>query len=172
VPHPALRHGGLDRLHIVIEPDSEVGIVPADDGILDLGQQKLEVIPQPVEAERLIIDCRVDAEAAGVGASQAPDHRHHLDGRRFLQGGFHEPPPLLQHRQLQRLPGRRQLPPDRTMRRTLPADFGDGIPIGEAEHVVVVFAGILRVTPGMRPSQNGDRATFPKEIAQRIRQLG
>ena len=46
VPHPALRHRGLDRLHVIVEPDPEVGVVPAHDRVLDLGEQELQVVTQ------------------------------------------------------------------------------------------------------------------------------
>jgi hypothetical protein len=72
VPHPALGYRRFDRFHVIVEPDAEVRVVPADDRVLDLGEQEGEVVAQVLEAERLVVDGRVDAEAAGIGQPRLP----------------------------------------------------------------------------------------------------
>jgi hypothetical protein len=53
-----------------------------------------------------------------------------------------------------------------------PAHLRDGIPVGEAEHVVEVLLGVLWITAGVRSTQHRHRAAFPKEVAQGVGQLG
>ena len=55
---------------------------------------------------------------------------------------------------------------------TLPAHLRNGRPVGEAQHVVVVLLGVLRVAAGVRAAQDRDRAPLAEEVAQRVRQLG
>src|SRR5882724_9217522 len=105
MPYPALRCGRLDRLHVLLEAYAEVRVVPGHDGALDLAEEEGEVFGHLAEAEGLVVDRRVDAEAAGVGAAQAGDHRDDLDGRRFGQRRFYELPAGREARQFGRLPG-------------------------------------------------------------------
>jgi hypothetical protein len=168
---PTLGHRRLDRLHIIIEPDAEVGVVPPHDRVLDLGQQEGHVVAQLRKAERLIVHRGVDAEAAGVGAAQAADHGHDLDRRSLGQGRRHELPALFQRRKLERLLEGGDLPSEGTVRLALPADLGHGGTVGEAEHVVVILARIFGIASGVRAAEHGNRPPFPEEVAQRIGQL-
>jgi hypothetical protein len=169
---PFFRRGrSLHCLHVIVESDPEVGVVPTDDRVFHFGQQKGQIVPELLEAERLVIHGRIDAEAAGVGAAQTPDHRHNLDRRGLPKRGLDELPPLLQRRQVDRLRGGRQIPANRPVRRTILQHVGHHAAIGEAEHVIEVLARILGVTARVGPPQNGDRASTAEEVAQRIGQL-
>src|SRR3546814_9812832 len=49
---------------------------------------------------------------------------------------------------------------------------GDQRLVGEAEDVVEILGGILRIAAGMRAAQHGDGAAAAAEVAQRIGGLG
>jgi hypothetical protein len=132
VPDPPHRLRPFDRIHVVIEADTEVGVVPAHDRIFHSGHQELQIVAQLDEAEWLVIDGGIDAEAAGVGTAEAADHRYDLDGGGLLQRCLDELPPLGQVRHLQRLPGGGEVPAYRPVLVALAADLGDGGPVGES----------------------------------------
>ena len=73
------RHGVLDHVEIVVEPDAEIGIVPRHQRPPELLAQESQILLELVEIHGLIGHARIDAEAAGVGTAQAADHRNHFE---------------------------------------------------------------------------------------------
>src|SRR5882724_3023984 len=167
-PHAAGRHDILDGRHVVVEADAEIRVMPGDTGPLQLAEQEAEIGADLLEGQRLIVDDRIDAEAAGVGASHAADHRHDLEGRRLGDGLFDEPPALREARQLGRLAQGADLAPDRPVRGAIVQHVGDRVLVGEAQHIVEVAGGVLRVAAGVRPAEHGDGAAPTRQIADGI----
>ena len=98
VVHPVGWNRIFDGVQVIVEADTEVGIVPPDSRPFHLGEQEPQIGPQPIETQRLVIDHRVDAEAAGVRATEASYDRHDLDRRRLCQSRCDELPPLFDGR--------------------------------------------------------------------------
>ena len=70
---------------------------------------------RPVESERLVLHRRVDAEAAGVGAAEAREHRHDLDDRGLGQRLLDVLPSLGERGEVLGLLGRCELPARRAV---------------------------------------------------------
>jgi hypothetical protein len=169
---PAARPGRLDRLHVIVEADPEVGVVPGNDRTWDLAQQKREVLGHLPEAQRLVIDCRVDAERAGIRAAETGDHGNDLDRGRLRERRFHELPAGREARQLERLPGGAHAAANRPVGCAFRQDFVDHGAIGETEDVVEVALGVLGIAARVRATQHRDRPALPKQVAQGVGQLG
>src|SRR5436305_9517703 len=58
------------------------------------------------------------------------------------------------------------------MLRAVLQDAGQRFPVREAQDVVEILKSVFRVTPGMRTSENGNRAPRPQKAAQRICRMG
>ncbi len=87
--------GLLDGGHVVVEPDAEIRIVPANPSGGRLLDQELQVLTNLIAVERLVGNRRVDAELARVRTTETRDHRHPLDvGGCLVNGGLDELPPL------------------------------------------------------------------------------
>src|SRR5207247_8842853 len=71
-----------------------IGIVPAHAWAAQLLPQELEVVLQHLHVERLVRHHRVDAEAAGIRAAEAAEHRHDLEEGGFAESRLDELPPL------------------------------------------------------------------------------
>ena len=97
----------FDRVQELVEPDPEIGIVPADARPAQLPPQEPQVVLDHLQVERLVRDDRVDAEAAGVGAAEAAEHRHDLEERGFAQRRLDELPALPYPGECRRLAGGR-----------------------------------------------------------------
>ena len=141
-------------------------------GLLRLGEQEGQILTQLLESERLVIHRRIDAEAAGVGAAQAPDHRHDLDRGRLLECGLHEFPARSQRRQIGGLPRRRNRPAHWPMRLAFLQDFLDDRPVGEAQDVVEVLLRVLGIAAGVRSAEHRDGSASAEKIAERVGELG
>src|SRR5687768_3944447 len=106
--------------------------MPADERTSHFFEEEAEVRTDLIEAERLIVDGGIDAEAAGVGAAHAADHRHHLDeGRRLRDRLLDELPARRDAGQLPRLPRRAYPAAKGPVRRPVAQDLVDRRLIGE-----------------------------------------
>src|SRR6185295_19936160 len=88
------RRGFFDRRHHVIEPHSKVWIVPSNQRAFEFSQQESKIFLDHVEVQRLIRYYRVNAEAAGIRAPEASDHRDHFYEWGFSKGRFDKLPAL------------------------------------------------------------------------------
>ncbi len=169
--HAAGGHGFLDRLEIVIEPDAEIRIVPGDARPFHPLDEKAQVLAHLVETKGLVFEHGIDAEIAGIGASGAPDHGHHLDERRLRKGCIDELPALAHAGQIGRLLCRADVPPLRAMRRAVRQHVRDHRLVGQAEDIVEIERGVFRIAAGVRPAEDRDRAVAAKQRADRIGEL-
>src|SRR5262245_49019993 len=72
-------HGAFDRVQVIVESHAEVRIVPGYPRSSKLRAKEAQVLLNLLVAQRLVFDGRVDAEAARVRATEAPDHRDDLE---------------------------------------------------------------------------------------------
>ena len=154
---PVGRYGRVDRVQILVESDSEIRIVPADERPLKLSQEKTQVIAQHRDVERLIWHDRVDAEAAGVGTSQTAEHRYHLEDGALSKRRLDELPAFADPGEGGGLTPGRKVQTHRLMWRAVPQHLADHGLVGEAEDVVEVLPGVLRVAACVRPAEHRDR---------------
>src|SRR6185437_15422591 len=95
-----------------------------------------------------------------------------LEQRGLGQRGFNELPALLHGRQSLRLPGCRELQSDGPMRCTLAKDLSDEGLVREAEHIVEIPRGILRIASRMGATQYSDSTSASMQCAKGIRGMG
>ncbi len=77
--------------------------------MLELPEEEPQILLELIQIERLVGHDGVDAEAAGVRASQAGDHRDALEQRGFAQVRLDVAPALADGPDLRRLPRRGEL---------------------------------------------------------------
>src|SRR5581483_3068907 len=132
-----VRAPGRDRLFNgaegLVEPHAEVRVVPADARPFHVGEEEPQIVADLIGLERLVVDGRVDAEAAGVWAAKAREHRDDLDRRRFLERLGDVLPPLADTRQLARLLARVELQADGPVLLAAGQNVENGLLVGEAE---------------------------------------
>jgi hypothetical protein len=56
--------------------------------------------------------------------------------------------------------------------RSVGRSTGHDVPVGEAQDVIEVLAGVLGIAPGVGPAEYGHGALLPEQIAQRVGELG
>src|SRR5947199_2378043 len=158
----------FDRVQHLVEADAEVGIVPADARPAQLLAQEREIVLQHLHVERLIRHDRVDAEAAGVRAAEAAEHRHDLEERGFAQRRLDELPALAHPGECHRLARRRAVHAEWPVPGAILEDVSDDRPVREPEHVIEIAAGVFGVAARVRAAQHGDRPGPAEQIAERV----
>ena len=164
--------GFLDGPEHVVEPDAEVGVVPADDRSLHLRGEKAEVVPHLVEVERLVGDDRIDAEAARVRAPQTAEHGDDLEQRRLLERRVDELPAGPHAGQRDRLRLRSHEAAERPLGPAVVQDVVQHRPVGETEHIVEVLLCVLGIAARVRSADAGDGALAAEHLADRVGELG
>ena len=84
----------FDGIHATVELDAEIGIMKRDQRAFEFRQEEPQILFHHREVQRLERHNGIDAEAAGIRAAQAPEHRDHLYHGRFPQGRVDELPSL------------------------------------------------------------------------------
>src|SRR5262249_19216541 len=54
--HPPQWYGILDCRHVIVESDPEIRVMPCDRGSLQLVQEEAQILPDLLEAHRLVVD--------------------------------------------------------------------------------------------------------------------
>ena len=65
-----------------------------------------------------------------------------------------------------------QVRAERPVRRAVPQHLADHGPVGEADDVVEVLPGVLRVAAGVGPAEDGDGTLRPEEVGERVSEEG
>jgi hypothetical protein len=165
-------HDRLDGVHVVVEPDPEVGVVPGHPRPLHRLEEELQVVLELLEIQGLVGDLGVDAEAAGIGTPQASDHGDDLEKGGLLQRVLDVGPAFPDSRQLEGLLFGGKAKPFRTMGRAVPQDLLDDLLVREAENVIEVLPGVLGIAPGVGAAEHGDRPPGPEQVAEGVGELG
>ena len=165
------RHGLLDCVHVVVESDTKVRIVPAYTRPPELPQEKSQVLFDHIEVQGLIGYDRIDTKVAGVRTSQASEHRNDLDEGCLPESLLDELPALA-------YPGERcgmlsgcDVYSDWPVLRAVTQDVTDHRFVGETQGVVEVLPRVLRIAAGVRATENGESAVPSEQVAQRVGQL-
>src|SRR6185436_16295468 len=124
-----------------------------------------------VEVQRLIRYYRINAEAAGIRAPEASDHRDHFYEWRFSKGRFDKFPALSNSREFHWLTRRRNAHSDRPMSGAILQHIAHRLFVGEAQNIVEILERVLGVAPCVGASDGGDRPFRTKQIAERISEL-
>ena len=169
---PTRRYRRVDRVQVVIESNPEVRVVPADPRPLQSPGEEPQVLGENTEVERLIRDDRIDTKAAGVGTSQAADHRHDLEQRGLPECRLDEPPTFAHPGKRLGLPLRRQMCADRPVRRAVSQHFSNHGLVCEPDDIVEILPGVLRVAARVGPAESGDGSPRSEQVGERVGEQG
>jgi len=161
----------LDGIEVIVETHSEIWIVPPDLGMLHVGTQKLQVVLERLEGQWFVVDGGVDAERAGVGTAQTPDHRDDLQKRRLAQSTRYEGPALLQAGEFLWLLLRGDVYALGPVFGAIAQDVLYQFSIGEAKNVVEIALAVLGVAARVRAANRSDRTLGAKVVTEGIGQL-
>ena len=168
----ARRYGLLDGGHVVVEAHAEVRVVPADTRIGHHLGDEAQVVTDLLELERLVGNLGVDAEAAGIGAPDAADHRDHLEARRHATKRRLDVLPALPNaRKLARLRFCSQVDAHRSVGLTVGEDLADDLAVGESDDVVEIAACVFRIAACVWSPEDGHHPTAAEEIADGVGKL-
>src|SRR5262245_47930507 len=164
MPDPPVGGCGLDRFHVLVEPDPEVRVVPGHDRAPDFSEQEGEILGQLTKVEWLVVDGGIDTEAAAIRAPQARDHGDDLDRRCLVQRCFNTAPTGRETGELRRLPGCRQTAAEWPLRGAFGEQLLDDPAVGESEYVIEVALRVLGVAARMWAAERGDGAALPEQV--------
>src|SRR5213594_941220 len=84
--------GLLDGVDIIVETHAEVRVVPADDRPAKALEQEAQILFEDFEFQRLVVNGRIDAEAACIRTAETAKHGHDLEKGSFLEDRLDEGP--------------------------------------------------------------------------------
>ena len=163
---------GRDRLfdgtEVIVEAYTEVRVVPADDRPLKLGEKKPQILLQDIEFQGLIRYGRIDAEAAGIRTPQAAEHGNDFEQRSFLEDCLDEGPAFADSGKRGGLLPRGDMNAEGAMPCAIVQNVSDHLPVREAEDIVEIAQGVVRIRAGVGSSEGGDGSSAAKKVTQGV----